>query len=282
VAILLTASVSGFHGPATNRVADQFDAPFHSYPWTPNGATRKTKAVPVAVPPGNKIGSRKAQRQLAQPRPDLVQPRVDLNAPGNIPIPSALAALARRTARFDSAPPGVPSITQDSSLACLACHGARLEVKDKFASQISHSLYASCTQCHVPGVGIGLAGVDAALLEPLAENQFALATKPLRGNRAWPQAPPTIPHGTRMRSDCLSCHGPRGLFALRTPHTSVRLRQCHAPSAGGPATSFRFGEPTSKAWKHPLTAPYRGMGSATVPSHWSTSRRLERNSGHFP
>jgi cytochrome c-type protein NapB len=195
-----------------------------------------------------------------------------LNAPTNITDTQRARARDQRAGRraFDGAPPVVPHpITQDSSVACLVCHGAGLEVKDKFASKISHSLYASCTQCHVPGAGIGLAGVDAALLEPLAENQFAPATPPLRGNRAWPQAPPTIPHGTRMRSDCLSCHGPRGLFALRTPHPERQACvQCHAPSADLDQHNFlsSLARPTSENSERshdPTRAVERG--SATVP-----------------
>lgn len=42
----------------------------------------------------------------------------------------------------------------------------------------------------------------------------------------------TIPHGTQLRSDCLSCHGPPGLVGLRTPHPDRQACvQCHAPNA---------------------------------------------------
>jgi cytochrome c-type protein NapB len=66
----------------------------------------------------------------------------------------------------------------------------------------------------------------------LTENEFVGTKAPLKGTRAWPQAPPTMPHRTLMREDCLSCHGPQGLFGLRTPHPDRRsCTQCHVPSA---------------------------------------------------
>jgi cytochrome c-type protein NapB len=35
-----------------------------------------------------------------------------------------------------------------------------------------------------------------------------------------------------MRDDCMSCHGPQGLFGLRTPHPDRQsCLQCHVPNA---------------------------------------------------
>jgi len=35
-----------------------------------------------------------------------------------------------------------------------------------------------------------------------------------------------------MREDCMSCHGPQGLFGLRTPHPDrPSCLQCHVPNA---------------------------------------------------
>jgi cytochrome c-type protein NapB len=73
---------------------------------------------------------------------------------------------------------------------------------------------------------------EVALREPLAGNSFVGLNPPLKGTRAWPLAPPTIPHSTLMRSDCLSCHGPQGLYGLRTPHPERQsCVQCHVPGA---------------------------------------------------
>lgn len=188
----------------------------------------------------------------------LVQPAIDYTTLTNVTEAERALALNERSSRraYDGAPPVVPHpVAQDSAASCLACHGPGLVVKDKIASRISHPPYTSCTQCHVPAVGTRIPGTEQALLQPLAENEFAGLNAPLKGARAWPQAPPTVPHSTLMRSDCLSCHGPQGLFGLRTPHPDRRsCTQCHVPTAemdqhdffsraaGGLGTSFEGGE----------------------------------------
>lgn len=165
----------------------------------------------------------------------LIQPAVDYSALTNVTEAERTAALEERAARraYDGAPPVVPHpVAQDSAASCLACHGPGLMVKDKVASKISHASYTSCTQCHVPSVGPGIPVQETALLARLTENEFQGVNAPLKGERAWPKAPPTVPHGTLMRSDCMSCHGPQGLYGLRTPHPDRQsCVQCHVPSA---------------------------------------------------
>lgn len=153
------------------------------------------------------------------------------------------AALKDRAARraYDGAPPVVPHpITQDSSASCLACHGQGMQVKDRFASKISHPAFGgSCTQCHV-STQHAFSASDAALwAAPLTENSFQGKAAPAAGTRAWKGAPPTVPHRTLMRSDCMSCHGPSGLFALRTPHPERQsCVQCHVPAAENDQRQF--------------------------------------------
>lgn len=165
----------------------------------------------------------------------LVQPQIDWSTLTNVTEAERTAALEQRAARraYDGAPPVVPHlIAQDSAAACLACHGPGLIIKDRVASKISHPAYTSCTQCHVPAVGPRIPVQETALLEPITTNQFVGLNAPLKGTRAWPKAPPTVPHSTLMRSDCNSCHGPQGLFGLRTPHPDRQACvQCHAPGA---------------------------------------------------
>ncbi len=165
----------------------------------------------------------------------LVQPVVDIKTLTNVTETSRAASIHERKSRraYDGAPPVVPHpIAQDSSASCLACHSEGLTVKDKVAPKMSHAQYTSCTQCHVPALGSRIPLMEASLLEPLSANTFSGLDAPLKGSRAWALAPPTIPHGTMMRSDCLSCHGPQGLFGLRTPHPDRRsCQQCHVPSA---------------------------------------------------
>ncbi len=165
----------------------------------------------------------------------LAQPAVDVHSLTNVTAAERASALLVRASRraYDGAPPTVPHpVAQDSAASCLTCHGEGMVIKDKVASKISHPHYTSCTQCHVPAGGPRIPIVETALLRPFTANDFAGLPAPLKGARAWPQAPPTVPHSTLMRSDCNSCHGPQGLFGLRTPHPDRQsCTQCHAPGA---------------------------------------------------
>ena len=160
-----------------------------------------------------------------------------------IPPEEKIAALKDRANRraYDGAPPVVPHpITRDSSAACLACHGQGLQVKDRFASKISHPTFGgSCTQCHVSAQIAFTAAETASFSEPLTENTFQGKAAPAAGARAWKGAPPTVPHRTLMRSDCMSCHGPNGSLALRTPHPDRQAcAQCHVLAAANDQRQF--------------------------------------------
>jgi cytochrome c-type protein NapB len=237
-AILLTASISGFFmGLQQTGSQISMTRPISLVSRDPERrAMLETSSVPVAVSYAKQDWLKEGPNaQWRNSLTNLVQPSMDASVLTNVSEDQRAAALIERRTRraFDGAPPTVPHpIPQDSAAACLACHGPGLTVKDKTASKISHSSYASCTQCHVPAGGTGLPLVQGALAGPFVENEFIGVAAPLKGARAWPQAPPTLPHGTLMRSDCLSCHGPRGLFGLRTPHPDRQsCLQCHAPNA---------------------------------------------------
>ncbi len=165
-----------------------------------------TKLVPVANPGASATPAPEAARQ------------------------AAIALRAERRA-FDGAPPVIPHpIQQNSTAACLACHAEGLTVKDRVTSKISHPHFANCTQCHAPALAPD-AITEPALLAPIATNLF-VGSKPSAGQRAYDGAPPTVPHPTAMRSDCMSCHGPAGVYGLRTSHLDRQsCLQCHAPTA---------------------------------------------------
>lgn len=237
-AILVTAAVSGYFMGLRQTGSQLNPVPSISLvkPYTARAVAGEVSAVRVA-------GSYAEQRRAKEgPNANwdnhvakITRPVADFSSLTNVTEEERAAALAERAARraFDGAPPVVPHpINQTSAGSCLACHGEGLVVKDKVASKISHPVYTSCTQCHVASTGSSIPVPESPLLQPLAENQFVGLEAPLKGSRAWPLAPPTIPHSTSMRGDCLSCHGPQGLFGLRTPHPDRQACvQCHVPGA---------------------------------------------------
>jgi cytochrome c-type protein NapB len=140
-----------------------------------------------------------------------------------------LASLAQRQARraYNGAPPVIPhAIDQRSPASCVACHQLTLRVGDIRAARMPHEHLSNCTQCHVESVA------RFAPPRDLPGNGFQGLPAPTQGQRAWPGAPPTIPHSTFMRSDCLSCHGPGGPEGMQSTHPwRQACQQCHAPSA---------------------------------------------------
>lgn len=153
-------------------------------------------------------------------------------------------ALSARRA-FDGAPPVVPHpIDQMSVASCIACHGEGLVIGGRAAPKISHPLYASCTQCHIEA-NVANEGVRAAGASAYAGNTF-LGRKPAPGSRAYPGAPPTVPHSLNMRNDCLACHGPERHEGLQTTHPwRQSCTQCHAPSADAEPYPFIDNSPKS-------------------------------------
>lgn len=140
-----------------------------------------------------------------------------------------MEALAHRAARraFDGAPPDVPHAVDPQSTAnCLACHGEGLFVGDRLAPPMSHAHYQNCTQCHVAAAPLELFA-DAGPVP----SDFVGVDRAGSGARAWPGAPPTIPHTTWMRENCASCHGLVARPGIRTTHPwRTNCMQCHAPS----------------------------------------------------
>jgi cytochrome c-type protein NapB len=140
------------------------------------------------------------------------------------------AVAQRKTHRaYDGAPPTIPhDIDQREVPGCLACHGEGMKLGNRVAPKISHEPYQSCTQCHV----VGESPRPLAQYKDLPGNGFVGLASTGNGARAWPGAPPTMPHQTLMRTDCTSCHGPKGLAGLRTSHPERQnCQQCHGSSA---------------------------------------------------
>ena len=139
----------------------------------------------------------------------------------------ALSIMSSRRA-YHGAPPTPPhAVDPIEHISCVSCHGPngmRLG-NEVVASPMPHAFYASCTQCHVPQKTLALD--EGRWLE----NSFAGLPEPITGERAWDGAPPTIPHATNMRANCISCHGPNGESGLQSSHPwRTSCTQCHGPS----------------------------------------------------
>ena len=145
-------------------------------------------------------------------------------------LPEAIAARMALRA-YDGAPPVIPHAVDPRGLPCLSCHEQGGVIAGRVAPAMSHPPLTSCTQCHAPVTGGGppqIAGLEPAV----GESTFVGLTPPTGGERAWPGAPPTIPHPTFMRETCKSCHGQMGEGGLKTSHPwRQSCTQCHAPSA---------------------------------------------------
>lgn len=129
---------------------------------------------------------------------------------------------------YNGAPPVIPhAVERTDDAACYACHGQGVRVGDLVASRMSHAFLANCTQCHAPPPPKPFTDSSATV-----ENSFVGIAAPMQGERAYPGAPPTIPHSQWMRENCLACHGLNGWAGMESTHPwRTNCTQCHAPSA---------------------------------------------------
>lgn len=138
-----------------------------------------------------------------------------------------LAVRAERRA-FNGAPPTIPHLIDPrDATACVSCHGPNgMQLGSVVARPMPHPHLASCTQCHVQQMPV------AADETHWLHNDFAGLPAPTAGHRAYPGAPPVIPHSVQMRENCAACHGWSGADGLKSSHPWRRsCTQCHAPWA---------------------------------------------------
>lgn len=146
--------------------------------------------------------------------------------------PGWLRAVQTRAARraYDGAPPTIPHPVDGRNYPnCTTCHLEAHDIRGRIAPAMSHTLSTNCLQCHV----VTEAPMPGPLLEggPQVATRFEGLRDPPHGTRAWPGAPPTIPHRTFMRERCESCHGVVA-SSLRTSHPwRQSCNQCHASEA---------------------------------------------------
>jgi len=180
-------------------------------------------ADPAPTPTDNQPANRNAPvyheiRSFAQPvRPDPVGT--------NIMVSRA----------FWGAPPPMPHgfpEPKDDGRFCLSCHARenRIEKRQQAIVPVPHAEFSQCQQCHVPKHDD--LSDPSGTVSLFALNTFVGLDFPGKGTRAHPYAPPTIPHKTFMRDNCLSCHGPAGKQRIATPHPyRSQCQQCHVPDA---------------------------------------------------
>jgi nitrate reductase cytochrome c-type subunit len=129
---------------------------------------------------------------------------------------------------FWGAPPPMPhTFTGDrDGKYCLTCHAreTRIEKRQQAIAPVPHAEFSQCQQCHVNG--------SDKSVEVFRETLFVGLDFPGKGTRAHDYAPPTIPHKTFMRDNCLSCHGPAGKQKIESPHPyRSQCQQCHVSDA---------------------------------------------------
>ncbi|MCO8121909.1 nitrate reductase cytochrome c-type subunit [Stieleria sp. TO1_6] len=159
------------------------------------------------------------------------QPEYDLFSEVKLDPAAKLASGRVRSERraFNGAPPIIPHAADNTSdSACYSCHAQGVQFAGLRASVMSHQYLANCVQCHAPPPPAPFATLDWSV-----QTDFVGLPAPQAGERAFPGAPPTIPHSQWMRENCQACHGgPNGWAGMQTTHPwRTNCTQCHAPSA---------------------------------------------------
>ncbi len=130
---------------------------------------------------------------------------------------------------FNGAPPVIPHTVENTNdAACYSCHSNGMRMEGLKASVMSHGFLANCLQCHAPPPPKPFEKIDSSV-----RSRFVGLQAPKAGERAFPGAPPTIPHSQWMRENCHACHGgPNGWAGMESSHPwRTNCTQCHAPSA---------------------------------------------------
>ena len=161
----------------------------------------------------------------------IPQPAYELMAEIKPNETDKLQSLSERATRraYNGAPPVIPhAVEKTNDAACYACHSQGIRIEQRIARKMSHVFFANCTQCHAPPPAKPFETIDSTV-----ENRFVGAAAPLAGTRAYPGAPPIIPHSVWMRNECLSCHGGKSAWSgMQSSHPwRSACVQCHALSS---------------------------------------------------
>lgn len=228
-------SVSGFFmGMRQSTRADETESPWRSAKAIPAQEQGVYPVAPVYedIPKTEWWANKDWKNELA----NLPREKMDLSPRKPLDKHERALILMGRVQRraFDGAPPTIPhAINYRDVRSCSACHSqdANVIVAGKRAPAMSHPYMASCTQCHAPASGLAFA-VRSGTTGLVVENKFRGNKRSGKGQRAYPGAPPTVPHRIWMRQNCMSCHGPGMPNAIVTSHPQrSNCLQCHAPNA---------------------------------------------------
>lgn len=238
VAVVLTISVSGFFMGLRQTVSETGDSspeptvcePAHdSNPHHVAMAVGYTELHKHPLGPNTGFHSRLSQLKSTGTQS------------GEMDTNDSYALRLRREGRraYDGAPPTVPHpIDQHTAKSCMQCHAESTRIGDVVAPAISHPQYTSCIQCHVSSEGLG-SRWNTSEFDLHTGSQFRGNFAELKGTRAYPDSPPTIPHKVAMRQNCMSCHGTLGTSPIRTSHPDRQsCTQCHVPGAAVDKSNF--------------------------------------------
>lgn len=175
------------------------------------------------------VSSKGAENPFAVDSLILKQALTDPVAEASISLEQKRDAIEQRSRNraYNGAPPTVTHpIDQMTTEACIACHGLGAKTANFRIPKMSHGFYTNCTQCHVPSE------LKEFPSELFRESSFVGLPAPVGGPRAYPGAPPQMPHTTWMRNECVSCHGPSSLRGIQSTHPwRSNCLQCHTPSS---------------------------------------------------
>jgi cytochrome c-type protein NapB len=194
-----------------------------------------TQPYPRAPRQKDMESTRYAERYAAEARAIdamAVPPRSLTDVVAIDPTAYRQAVASRAAGRaYDGAPPTVPHRVDAYGVpACLSCHAKGLAVEGKAAPPMSHEVFSNCLQCHATRTSS--LPFEAALPSSVAvENSFVGSASPGHGPRAWPVAPPQIPHRSFMRERCASCHGIWATGIASSHAARQNCTQCHTPAA---------------------------------------------------
>ncbi len=186
---------------------------------------------------------------FASPTPSRAEGQGPAAAGARTKVAAERAAYRRAHRPYDGAPPVIPhAVRALGRQDCLKCHREGMEMVEPGPQQVSpkspHPQFTNCQQCHLEIMD--KAGTPAVRSAP--SNSFVGLRHNETGSRAYPGAPPTMPHPVWMRESCASCHGKSGGSPLRTPHPDrVNCQQCHIAAkepAAAPFVPNSFGSET--------------------------------------